>query len=339
MVVYLNHASKLDYLKREVFTKLSQEQSIPSNMQITLAFSRDIIWQESIPLNPQQATFTSTSKARIGSITKQITAALILQLVDAGKLKLTQPIADFFDDSETENDRHLAQSVTIHQMLSHTSGYDSKRHLVAPAGEKFIYVNWSYKYLGKISEILTGLTFRQQCQKLFAQEKIMQTYVPTALSTEQAMSEDSALIGSYRWQENGDYIDSNPTFDETGAPAGGLISPATDLVAWNQSLYKSQVISPYLLSEMTSSFSAYNSPLYDECGYGYGLYVMQNNDCLEYAHHGLIYGFRTLLAYYPQTDISLCVFLNSDALEYDRQRAGLQPLKLIRDLVREIFIN
>jgi D-alanyl-D-alanine carboxypeptidase len=63
---------------------------------------------------------TPDTKFRIGSVTKQFTAVAILQLVEAGKLKLDDPVRKYYADAPAAWDK-----ITIHHLLSHTSGIPS----------------------------------------------------------------------------------------------------------------------------------------------------------------------------------------------------------------------
>jgi CubicO group peptidase (beta-lactamase class C family) len=118
------------------------------------------------------------TKHRLGSITKQFTSMLIMQLVEQGKLKLDVPISTYLPDYPKSN----GDIITIHHLLTHTSGTpnytsfpgffrDSSRDPYAPEdfvsvfadstlqfkpGEKFAYSNSGYFLLGVIIEKVTG---------------------------------------------------------------------------------------------------------------------------------------------------------------------------------------
>jgi|SRR5215216_7551077 len=121
------------------------------------------------------------TKFRIGSVTKQFTAALILQLVEEGKIKLDGKISDYLTDYRKDT----GGKVTIHQLLNHTFGIPSytnrpdfsaeiSRNLYSVAdfvkkfasgglefepGSKFSYNNSGYSLLGAIIEKVTGKSY------------------------------------------------------------------------------------------------------------------------------------------------------------------------------------
>ena len=123
------------------------------------------------------------TKFRLGSITKQFTATLILQLVEQGKIKLDGHITDYLPDYRKDT----GDKVTIHNLLTHTSGIpsyterpdyasDISRNTFTPAdfvkkyasgdlefepGTKFSYDNGGYFILGAIVEKITGKPYEQ----------------------------------------------------------------------------------------------------------------------------------------------------------------------------------
>lgn len=129
---------------------------------------------------------TPDTKFRLGSITKQFTAALILQLVEQGKLKLDDPISKYYTDAPK-----AWEKVTIHNLLNHTSGipsYTSIPHFfvtgstlpLKPAeivkltqdkplefepGTTFSYDNSGYILLGYVIEKITGNKYADQLQQ------------------------------------------------------------------------------------------------------------------------------------------------------------------------------
>ena len=131
---------------------------------------------------------TPDTKFRLGSITKQFTAMLTLQLVEQGKIKLDAKISDYLTDYRQD----IGQKVTIHHLLTHTSGIPSytgqpgffenvsrnpykvgdfvKKYtsgeLEFEPGSKFSYNNSGYFLLGAIIERVTGKAYEQALKEL-----------------------------------------------------------------------------------------------------------------------------------------------------------------------------
>src|SRR5687768_11004790 len=126
---------------------------------------------------------TPDTRFRLGSITKQFTAALTLQLVEQGKIKLDGKITDYLPDYRQD----IGQKVTVHHLLTHTSGIPSytgqpgffenvsrnpykvvdfvKQYasgdLEYEPGSKYSYNNSGYFLLGAIIERVTGKSYEQ----------------------------------------------------------------------------------------------------------------------------------------------------------------------------------
>src|SRR5512145_1892680 len=126
---------------------------------------------------------TPETRFRLGSITKQFTAALTLQLVEQGKIKLDAKISDYLPDYRKD----IGEKVTIHHLLTHTSGIPSytsqpgffenvsrnpykvadfvkkytSGHLEFKPGAKYSYNNSGYFLLGAIIERVTGKSYEQ----------------------------------------------------------------------------------------------------------------------------------------------------------------------------------
>src|SRR6266446_6326232 len=121
------------------------------------------------------------TRFRVGSVTKQFTATLVLQLVEEGKIKLDGKIGDYLADYRKDT----GGRITIHQLLNHTSGIPDYTHrpdfsadisrnpyrvtdfvkkfasgdLEFEPGSKFSYSNSGYSVLGAIIEKVTGKSY------------------------------------------------------------------------------------------------------------------------------------------------------------------------------------
>ena len=155
-----------------------------------------------------QQPVSPDSLFQIGSITKVWTATLVMQLVDEGLLDLDEPIVKHLPDF-TVADAGVARSVTVRQLLSHTSGIDgdlfldtgrgddnlekyvaamSKLTQVHPQGATMSYCNSGFSLLGRLVEVLRGKTWDEVLhEKLFA---------PLGLTTAGTLPEEALLHGA-----------------------------------------------------------------------------------------------------------------------------------------------
>jgi CubicO group peptidase (beta-lactamase class C family) len=270
-------------------------------------------WQ--VPNSPE-------AKFRLGSITKQFTAASILLLEERGKLKTDDPVKKYMPDAPAAWDK-----ITIYNLLTHTSGipnftsfpdYHSSEatpttpeKLVArfrdkpldfQPGEKWSYSNSGYVLLGYLIEKISGKSYPD-----FVEDNI---FKPLGMN-DSGYDSNSAIIlhRAYGYSPgpkgpaNAGYIDMTIPFS-----AGALYSTTHDLLKWEQGLFGGKVLSAASLKKMTTPFKE---------NYACGLMVRTVNGRTEIEHGGGIEGFNTDLAYYPDDKLTLVVLgnLNGSAPE------------------------
>ncbi len=248
------------------------------------------------------------TKFRIGSVTKQFTAALILQFVDEGKIKLDGKITDYLPDYRKDT----GGKITVHQLLNHTSGipsYTSRPDFFAEVsrdpynvadfvkkfasgdlefepGTKFNYNNSGYFLLGAIVEKVTGKTY----------EAVLKERIFEPLGMKNSGYDNRAPILAKR--ANGyektpaGYV--NAAYLDMSLPyaAGSMYSTVSDLYKWDQSLYENKVIS-------AESKKLMFTPGLSNYGYGFGISDQpigktdQKTKVIQ--HGGGINGFNSLL--------------------------------------------
>ena len=273
--------------------------------------SADLEWD--IPNSP-------ATKFRLGSITKQFTAASIMLLEERGKLKIEDPVKKYMPDAPAAWDK-----VTIYNLLTHTSGipsftelpdYDSlepftttSEKLVArfrdkplefEPGEKFKYDNSGYALLGYLIEKISGQTYAQ-----FVQDNI---FTPLEMKDSGYDSNSAIIMRRASGYTNGKQGIENAGFINMTVPfaAGSLYSTVEDLARWEQGLFGGKVLSAASLQKMTTPFKS---------NYAFGLAVSTANGHKVIEHGGGIEGFNTHLSYYPDDKLIVVVLanLNGDA--------------------------
>lgn len=199
------------------------------------------------------------TKFRIGSVTKQFTAALILQLVEEGKIRLDGKLTDYLPDYRKDT----GERVTIHQLLNHTSGIPSYTGLPGffqnesrnpygvkdfvkkfasgdlefEPGSKFSYNNSGYFLLGAIIEQVTGKPYARVLQeRIFDPLGMKDTGYDThdPLIKKRASGYQKSPDG----YENAAYLDMLLPY-----AAGSMYSTVEDLYKWDQALYENKIVS------------------------------------------------------------------------------------------------
>jgi CubicO group peptidase (beta-lactamase class C family) len=257
----------------------------------------------------------SSTKYRLGSITKQFTAASILLLEERGKLKTDDLVKKYMPDAPAAWDK-----ITIYNLLTHTSGIPSftsfpdyhaseaipatPQSLVArfrdkplefQPGEKWNYSNSGYVLLGYLIEKISGKSY-----SAFVEENIFR---PLEM-TDSGYDSNSAIIlhraSGYspgpNGFENAGYIDMSVPLS-----AGALYSTTLDLLRWEQGLFGGKLLSPASVKKMTTPFKD---------NYACGLMVVTANGRTMIEHGGGIEGFNTDMAYYPDDKLTVIVLAN-----------------------------
>ncbi len=199
------------------------------------------------------------TKFRLGSLTKQFTATLILQLVEQNKINLEAKLSDYLPEYRKDT----GSKVTIHNLLSHTSGIPSytsvpgffqnisrnpftvddfiKKYasgdLEFEPGTKFTYSNSGYFILGAIIEKVTGKRYEQVLKEnIFdpvGMKKSGYDHYGTIIDKRAA-----GYVKTPRGYENAPYLDMTIPY-----AAGSLYSTVEDLFIWDQALYENKILS------------------------------------------------------------------------------------------------
>jgi CubicO group peptidase (beta-lactamase class C family) len=265
---------------------------------------------------------TARSVYRIGSITKQFTAAAVMQLVEQNKVALDDSIGKYLP--------HLAGSwrgATIRQLLNHTSGipsytsagprwtrrmredlaHDSLLAIVAgdtldfAAGSAWRYNNTGYYLLGMLIERVTGRSYADDIAERFAK--------PLGL-TSTLYCETQPIIKrraqGYQVAPDKKLVNADPLSMRQPFSAGALCSTVGDLVAWQRALAVGRVVKAASYTAMTTAIGAAA-----ESHYGFGLFTDTLAGRTRVHHGGGINGFTSSLVFFPSDTLSIAVLTNT----------------------------
>lgn len=237
----------------------------------------------------------------VGSISKQFTAVLLLQQFDKGKVQLNSPIKKYIPEIK----QTWADSVTVHQLLTHTHGITALDNpLSFKAGTRYSYSQIGYDLLAKIIGKVSGKSFTNASNDMFKKLKMYNTFYPFTKNYKN-------LVKGYTEQENGILTYETETFENYVA-AGGFISNAADLKHWNDLLYHGKLLKPAtnLMMQTKKPFATRQHPLFGEIHYGYGITVDTKDNILQLGQTGYSPGFISMSFYYPATQTSLVILDN-----------------------------
>jgi len=276
---------------------------------------------------------------RIGSITKQFTAAAVCRLVERFELDLDENL-DTYDVAFPVQGR----SVTLRHLLTHTSGIPSYTDFEAwrrtgpleltheellgqvrdkpfqfEPGTAFNYNNTGYYLLGVVLERVTGDTYSDHLHGTL--------FGPLGLARTRYDSNADLIPNraqGYRMVDGRLANDEPIGLSQPGA-AGALASTARDLVAWDVALRTGKVVEPATYAEMTTPYMLANAT---EVPYGLGLFLNDRNGARCVSHGGGIHGFNSILAHYPDAGISIAVLSNCENFSAEAVEASLAALLL-----------
>lgn len=278
---------------------------------------------------------------RLASITKQFTAALVLQLAGEGRLSLDDTVGKWLPQVPD-----AWRGVTIAQLLNHTSGIPSYTAL-GPAwlrrwdeelspdtlialtfatpmdfapGERFRYNNTGYVILGRIVELAGGTTYEEAVQTRLATPLGLAslTYCPSrptgaleARPYERAPGYDSFVPAPYLSM-------THPH------AAGALCATAGDLLAWNAALHGGRVVPAPLYARMIAPEGAARAPRY-----AFGLVRDSVAGHEAITHNGGINGGATEGWYFPHDSTTIVVLANTGN--------GAALARLVRQMARAAY--
>lgn len=284
-----------------------------------------------------EAPCAADTAYRIASITKLMTATIVMRLSEAGRIDLDEPIAAHLPNYRGEG----ANRVKLRHLLNHTSGienFDKGLTSYADAavkgvpgyqlphtptelmdqfasgplqnepGTAFDYNNADYVILGQIIEAVEGVAYDQALKAHVLEPLGM---ARTGMAVQAAIT--PRLAPTY--YKDGDLPLANdlPTYGQNWYAAGGLYSTVDDLLTFSQGLYGGRLVSAAGLQQMLT-------PVLDE--YGFGQWV-STLDAGGAAHRfaqrpGRIMGANTLLLRMLDDDVTVIILANTNLVDTDR---------------------
>ncbi len=236
----------------------------------------------------------------IGSISKQMTAVVVLREVDKGRIDLHVPVKKYLPNMP----QTWLDSITVHQLLNHTSGVmDWDKPLKFKPSADFSYSNIGYELLAKIAENVTKKSYATLTNEIFKICKMKHSMSPK-------LNQHKSLVKSYTEDSTGKIKVVENLFKDLGIPSGGMISTAGDLLLWNKNLHGGKLLSKKNYDMMTTASSHRNHFIFGEVDYGYGLQIDHKGKTLEIGHSGYATGFASMNFYYPATKTSLIILEN-----------------------------
>lgn len=269
---------------------------------------------------------STSSKFRIGSVTKTFTSVMIFQLIDEGKIKLTDALSEYFPEVPNASD------ITIANMLNHSSGLfnlteDENFNEHEPTtnekllkiiashdvkfqpGEKNEYSNTNYVLLGYILEKIENLAYNAILKNRIVDKiQLKNTYYGGVINT----NNNECL--SYYYEDDASLHEAKQAHLSNPGGAGGIVSNPTDLVNFYDALFNGKLMSEKSFKTMTTIKGEYGS----------GIFSADKGGQTIFAHNGTIDFFKSIVVYIPEHNTAIA--LNANALDYSMMAIMFQVM-------------
>jgi CubicO group peptidase (beta-lactamase class C family) len=275
-------------------------------------------------------------KFRIGSITKQFTAAAILHLQEQGKISVSDTLSEYIPGFPRGNE------VTIYQLLTHTSGIhsftnrpDFRELVVKPVsdtdvlkliesdtfdfdpGEHFSYNNSGYFILGYLVSQISGMSYSDYLSETFFNPLGMHN--TGVYDNAHRPGNEATGYGI----DNGKIV-TVPDWDLSWAGgAGELYSTVDDLFTWNEAIFSGKVLNPSSLKMAFTPAVLKNGEPTGGMIYGFGWMLPEYRGMKFIAHGGGLDGFLSYLLRQPDEKITMAVLINSSPPYRDMEPSAI----------------
>ncbi len=328
------HAQTLDKAKLDqFFDRLAEKNKAMGSL--TIAKDGKVLYTRAIGYSQINGTekkpLTAANRFRIGSITKMFTAAMILQLVEEGKLKLTDTLDKFFPQVPN------ARKITIVQLLWHRSGIpnvkreqnaqgnvhtipvtkDEMLALIVKATPDFepdtkhSYSNSGYQLLGLILEKVTGKPYEEALRtRITAKIGLADTYLATGNID---VSKNEALT----YMNFGDgWKPVSETHPSILFSAGAIVSTPNDLAKFIQALFDGKIVSKESLDQMKTIRD----------GEGSGMEPFTFAGKTFYGHTGGADNYGAWLMYQPEEKLAVAYTTNAKVYPVGEIMSGIMDI-------------
>lgn len=316
-------AEEIDYLVKEAF----EDKEFIGN--VLVADQGEIIYKKSFGSADKESNLqnSDTTKFLIASVSKPITAILILRLVDKGILKLDDTLNKYFANLDSNIGK-----ISIHQLLSHTSGLNeiineeegmdikvriSKATLGFESGSDFKYSNSGYVILKEIAQTVTGKEYAELVQ--------IEIFDPVSmtLSGVARNSELDKIAKGYK-----DATQSEPAIIdfplENVDGAGTVYSTIEDLYKLDRALYLESLLSAKMKDQMLKQHVPEK--------YGYGWFVRDRGGVWDvYYHKGNLAGFSSFITRRTQKNQFIVILSNAENADLSDIENGIHKILRAQD--------
>lgn len=312
---------------------LGEMVSKKGNIGVTAGYmvKGEIKWKNSAGYlcNDDKTPFSDSTKTRVASISKSMTAVAIMQLVEKGLINLEKPIQTYLPEFPKKE----KGEITVRQLLAHTSGisqyendkeientvhYNSleeamevfqDRPLIFEPGSKYFYTTYGYVVLGRIIELVSDLSYEEYMQKNIWEVADMTN---TGVERIDKAYENKSCLYHKKKRKTQKAVQNDLS---NRIPGGGLYSTLQDILKFGQAVLDGRLISESTLLLMLQSQPVeYKGNKY---GLGWRFYGPEGYENVVIGHDGGQTGCTSQLFIVPKSKTIVVALSNTSGTYRD----------------------
>lgn len=338
--------SRVDQLFAQEYARHSQ-----ASITIGVISGPDLVWTKSYGLADIEHNVPATkdSTYRIGSITKQFTTVMLLQLVEQGKVRLSDPVEKYYPEvRQIPKAYPAAPPITLLQLVTHTAGLNMEpddtatytagkvsdwektlrsalphtRYAFEP-GTRYAHSNIGLAILGAALGRAAGEPYIQYVQK-----HILEPLGMTHSAFEQ--NDDILRTLAKGYDVRGATPDPGPAARELQqgrgykVPNGAIFTTVGDMarfVSFEMGYGPASVLKRETLTDIFSRVNSANGDL--TFGFGVGFMMLRRGDLVAIGHDGAVEGYVARVYFNPRSQVGTAYFQNAGRTGREETRSDI----------------
>jgi len=285
---------------------------------------------------------TTTDIARIASCSKVWVGAVVMQLIQEGKIAPTDKVARYLPEDEVKRIAN-ADTATVGQLLSHTSGivdyyndsdfgtdvpdktdftipealrYIWDKPAVFEPGARYSYSNTNTVLLALLIENVTGHPFYEELRsRIYTPLGLKHTYV------EMFEPVPVKIVRGYEFSGKRDFTVTGDRYQGRGLPDGAIVTSPEDMALFMRGLFgDDKLLSKVTVQQMVTPVADTD----DGSKVGFHIFITRTDFGNRYEHDGAIDGYRAEEMFYPGSGTAIAYWTNSGGRTQDDVFDGLQ---------------
>lgn len=324
--------------EKEICRKVAQDTT--GSFSVAIFKGDRILWSGAFgKMNNESSLLADTNTVfRIGSISKTITAYLMMLMVQAGKINLDDPVIKYLPELSNVNKdgKKEGDYITFRQLADHTSGlarepedlinnatggieeWENKVLRSIPNTKLSVPIGKSYAY-SNIGYAILGLALSRAAKKPFIDLVEEMVFRPHGMLNSFYIvnpGNKNKIAAGYHWNPSPEIYGTAAAEKELAGrgykvPNGGIFTTANDLARFAMGLTAAaDVLQKNYRDSMQTSQTFINKK--NSEGYGLGLFITGDSDDKKVKHDGAVAGYNSFMIFHPASRIGVILLSNRD---------------------------